>query len=111
MPRKPRQFQVGGIYHVVNRGVEKRSIFLKNQDYSRLILALEFFNDQNSVDLWTLIERFNPRLLDKRLGVRRKVPRKRIVELLLFTLMPNHYHFVFREVVANGISLFMQKLG
>ena len=45
MPTIIRQFEVGGVYHLVNRGVEKRKIFMKRQDYSRFILALEFFNN------------------------------------------------------------------
>lgn len=111
MPRKPRQLEVNRTYHIVNRGVEKRTIFLKNQDYSRFILALEFFNDQTASNLWQLIERFNQILFEKRLTERRKTPRKRIVDLLAFALMPNHYHLILREIIPNGISLFMQKLG
>ncbi len=111
MPRKPRLLEVNKIYHVINRGVEKRKIFLKNQDYSRFILALEFFNDHASSDLWQIIERFSPALLEKRLTIKRKDAKKYLVELLAFTLMPNHYHLILREIIPGGISLFMQKLG
>jgi putative transposase len=111
MARKPRQLEVNKIYHVINRGVEKRTIFLKNQDYSRFILALEFFNNRVSSNLWQIIEKFNPTLFEKRLTAKREGPKKHLVELLAFTLMPNHYHLVLREIIPNGISLFMQKLG
>lgn len=56
MARKPRQFNVGNIYHIINRGVENRDIFLKNQDYSRFILSLEFFNNKDSINIWSLVE-------------------------------------------------------
>jgi putative transposase len=111
MPRKPREIQVGNIYHLINRGVEKRTIFRKDQDYSRFILALEFFNDQNPIGLWNLIERFTPSDLHKRLERSREKPKDRLVDLLAFALMPNHYHLVAQEITPNGISLFMQKLG
>ena len=111
MARKPRQLEIGSVYHVINRGVEKRTIFLKNQDYARFVLALEFFNDRDPSNLWQLVERFNLALFENRLTTRREKSKKRLVELLAFTLMPNHYHLVLREIILNGISLFMQKLG
>ena len=36
--------------------------------------------------------------------------RDKIVDLLAFVLMPNHYHFIIREVIDGGISLFMNKI-
>ncbi len=33
------------------------------------------------------------------------------MEILVFTLMPNHYHLVVRQLVDGGISLFMKKMG
>ena len=32
MPRKPR-IEIAGYYHIVNRGVEQRTVFLKKEDY------------------------------------------------------------------------------
>jgi len=55
MPRKPRQFEIGNIYHIIKRGVDGREIFLKPQDNSRFILGLEFFNSKNEINLWNLI--------------------------------------------------------
>ena len=37
------------IYHVLNRGVDKRKIFLDNQDYFRFIHDLFEFNDQKTI--------------------------------------------------------------
>ena len=121
MPRKPREFEIGGIYHIVNRGVEKRTIFLKKQDYSRFILGLEFFNNENPIDLWALITpkqngelkggTVPPKQVGERIAQERKKKRKQIVEILAFALMPNHYHLIMREIIPGGISLFMRKMG
>lgn len=112
MPRKPRNIAVGGIYHIINRGVEKRTIYLKNQDYSRFILGLEFFNTRKSIDLWNLVSTKGGSVppLDR---IRQQRERKKdsIIELLAFTLMPNHFHLIIRETTEGGISLFMRKLG
>lgn len=110
MPRKRRQFEVGGIYHIVKRGVEKRDIFLKPQDYSRFILGLEFCNGNNPADLWSLVGTVPTKLKD-RVQERRKTKKSPIVEVLAFVLMPNHIHLILREVMEGGISLYIRKLG
>jgi len=115
MPRQPRQFEIGGIYHIVNRGVEKRKIFLKDQDYSRFILGLEFFNTTDSIDLWDLLAQGGTvppwHSLGKWLEEHRKKRNDPIIELMAFVLMPNHYHLIAREIMKGGISLFMRKMG
>ncbi|MFT5849845.1 MAG: hypothetical protein ACI9H6_000668, partial [Patiriisocius sp.] len=35
---------------------------------------------------------------------------EKIVELLAYSLLPNHFHLVLQENVENGISKFMQRL-
>ena len=37
--------------------------------------------------------------------------RKLLVEILVFTLMPNHFHLLLKQKQENGISKFMHKLG
>ena len=68
MPRQPRQFEIGGIYHIVNRGVEKRKIFLSDQDYNRFILGLEFFNDKDSTNLWPLLVNLDSNIINAIVG-------------------------------------------
>ena len=109
-----REFQVGEIYHVMNRGVEKRKIFLTQQDYARFVLALYYFNDTEFSDIWTRIHSVAKRsravltMLEREAKVRVRIP---IVEILTFTLMPNHFHLVLREIKEGGVSRFMQKIG
>lgn len=38
-------------------------------------------------------------------------PRKLLVEILCFCLMPNHYHLLVRQRVEDGVTEFMRKLG
>lgn len=113
MPRQPRRIQVGGIYHVVQRGVERRKIFLKKQDYSRFILGLEFFNSDAPARLWELIAKAGTVPASQRLGEMRQqeVSRKRLIELMAFALMPNHFHLLVREIRSGGLSAFMRKMG
>ena len=90
------------IYHVYNRGVEKRSLFVNNQDYLRFVDDLIIFNDIKPV--------INPkrRIRDIKNGDHK---RKLLVDILAFCLMPNHYHLLLRQRVENGVTEFMRKLG
>ena len=90
------------IYHIYNRGVEKRLLFIDDKDYSRFIDDLVIFNDNKPV--------INPKLRIKDIkGGSHK--RKPIVDVLAFCLMPNHYHLLLRQRVDGGITEFMRKLG
>lgn len=96
----------GELYHVYNRGVEKRVIFPSNEYYLRFIKGLREFNDINPVHL----SDFAISGETAHSGIRRR-KKEQIVEILSFILMPNHYHLLIRQLAEGGISLFMQKLG
>jgi len=101
MSRKKPIFTTGEIYHVYNRGVEKRKIFMGKSDYLEMIHDLDEMNDIATLN-------FEPR------RNRRANPsqtKRAIVEILAFVLMPNHYHLALRQIEENGIVTFMQKLG
>lgn len=94
------------IYHIYNRGVEKRDIFLKERDYLRFILNLYEFNDV--APALNFGYQFNHAPIEVRLQYKRK---KILVEILAFCLMPNHYHLLIRQKIDGGITTFMRKLG
>jgi len=112
MPRMSRNIEVGGLYHVMNRGVEKRKIFMKKQDYSRFTLGLEFFNRKDAhTSLWHILASAGPNSMPKRLLLEREKPSEPLTELMAFVLMPNHYHFIVREIQVGGTAEFMKRMG
>lgn len=108
--RRP-QFVKNYVYHVFNRGVDKRNVFLDNQDYYRFIRSLFEFNDEDPV--LNMNYYFDPKTMGigKRLARKDRKPRKMLVEILIFTLMPNHFHLLLKQKAQKGIVKFMQKLG
>jgi len=103
---------VGEIYHVYNRGVEKRRIFEEEADYGRLIRCLFELNDENPVQkLYIPLRLKSQEIPEAKLPELTRKPRKLLVEILAFCFMPNHYHFLLREKQEHGISTFMHKLG
>lgn len=109
--KKP-QFINNETYHIYNRGVEKRNIFLNNKDYFRFIHDLFEFNDENPA--LNTGYYFNHQTMEVELRYieqKERNPRKLLVEISAFCLMPNHYHLLLRQKKDKGIVRFMQKLG
>lgn len=97
------------IYHVLNRGVDKRKIFLDNQDHFRFIHDLYEFNDQDLIN--TTFHKFKRDIKNNVIGLRKiEKRRKLLVNVHAFCLMPNHYHLLLSERIKDGISKFMHKL-
>lgn len=134
MPRKPRQFVTGEIYHIVLRRIENEPFFVNIDDYYRGIFSIYEFNTTTPVRIYDRRRKieaakrrfreqlqngqFKQGLTSRKVGVAQKpvaviVTDKRdlLVEILAFCLMPNHLHLLVRQLKEGGISKFMQKLG
>jgi putative transposase len=99
----------GEIYHVLNRGVDKRKIFLDDNDYLRFIHDLFEFNDENPA--FNVGHHFKNQYIDvRRQYIENRRPRKFLVEILAFSLMPNHYHLLLKPKRANGLETFIKKV-
>src|SRR3989344_1043630 len=96
------------IYHIYNRGVEKRSIFKDDADRFRFIHDLFEFNDQEPA---TNVQYRFHKHGSKTQSKNDKSPRKLLIEILAFCLMPNHYHLLVRQKKQKGVINFMQKFG
>lgn len=101
------QYMENEFYHVLNRGVDKRTIFMDEEDHFRFIHDLYEFNDEQNT--YTNNYLFHTKYLD--IGcpnIKRK--RDKLVNIHAFAMMPNHYHLLLSPVAENGISRFMKKL-
>ena len=97
----------GGIYHVYNRGVEKRSLFLDDRDHNRFIRNLAIFNDIKPA----LNSNRESKISFGEKEIRSIKQKKPLVDVIAFCLMSNHFHFLLRQKEEGGISKFMNKIG
>ena len=81
-----KQFIENGYYHIYNRGVEKRDIFLDEQDYTVFLGYLKKYLGSGS----------DPHQLAQE------------VDLLAFCLMPNHFHLLAKQYSINGMTKIMR---
>lgn len=96
------------IYHIYNRGVEKRNIFMNDGDRFRFVLYLNQLNSRESIPNQSY---FNKNFLSSEFKEVGPPQISTLVDILAFALMPNHYHLMVRQRDDGGISQFMQKLG
>lgn len=100
MPKRPVMLENGNYYHVYNRGVNKRKIFLDNRDYQRALDSLLFYIHSGHRIRFSYFHRLNERLKNEYIdGLTNQ-----LIELNSFALMPNHFHFLVYQNEANGIS-------
>lgn len=101
----------GQIYHIYNRGVDKRDIFMDDEDHFRFIHDLYEFNDKNpTINLTIYLNSKGGKFKEVGLPYIKKL-RENLVEILAFCLMDNHFHMLVRQKEANGITIFMRKIG
>ena len=89
-------FADGEYYHIFNRGVDKRKIFLHNGHYIRFLKTIHNLLASGKVHQKTEY--------DQSLAFSTKL------SFLGYCLMPNHHHFLVRQKEEGGISHFMHQL-
>jgi putative transposase len=107
------KFETSKIYHVFNRGVDKREIFLDKKDYLRFLKSMQEFNRPEKIDSLYRLEQLKRKLSEPPGGYDLNKNRSHpvaLVEIICYCLNPNHYHLLLRQISENGISKFMHKL-
>lgn len=108
MPRKHslKVYVENGHYHIYNRGVEKRDIFMDDQDYRVFLHLLKYYlspTDKETEHPLKNLPNYSfirPRplanLADK-------------VDLIAHCLMPNHFHLLIKQTTKDGMRKLMLK--
>lgn len=108
-------FENQQIYHILNRGIDKRIIFQDEVDYYRFIFLIYACNvGSPALNLWRNdIVKAGQAILAGENPPRRFIQNehKQLVEVLTASLLPNHFHSVLEQKIERGISVFMQKIG
>ncbi len=93
-------FAPGEFYHAYNRGVDKREIFIDDQDYRRFIQLLFVANGRKAFEYRNIRER-------RFSEIERDEP---LVAIGAYCLIPNHFHLLVKEITDSGLSDFMETL-
>ncbi len=89
------------IYHIYNRGVDKRDIFSSINDLDRFVTSIKFFNTEKAIG-----SIYNKNLHKNK----NEVSSQPLVEIISYDILPNHFHFILKQKLDKGISEFMKRL-
>ncbi len=110
MARRKTVLATNQLYHVFNRGVNRNPIFSSPKDYERLLLTLRYYRTQSvPVKLSRYLtmsieerERFDLHIYNT------NASQNKLVEIVAYCLMPNHFHLLLRQVADSGISDYLR---
>ena len=115
MPYRKTKFANDEIYHIVTRRISDKPLFIDTDDYYRGIFSIYEFNNVKPVEIQ---KRRRARVFEKKKlaqsdgdRVSATDKREKLVEILAFTLMPNHLHLLIRQLKNDGITKLMNKFG
>lgn len=108
MPRRITPLVNGEFYHIFNRGVNRQPVFLNKRDYQRLLELTKFYN---LVDYPIRYSKFLLLAKEERKKFFETMKNAdRLVKIVCFCFMPNHFHFLLRQEKDSGISNFIRNL-
>ncbi len=93
-------FSINEFYHLFSRGVDKRIIFVDNEDIKRFIRLLYLCNSSVSINYRNFKDK---KISEIDTG-------EKLVAIGAYCLINNHFHILVREIHEKGISKFMSKL-
>ena len=105
-----------GFYHIYNRGVEKRKIFLDEQDYRVFLSYLKIYlspKEESIKDILNTKDRSSSNFEIKNKNITEIYTLNNFynrIDLICYVLMPNHFHLELRQHGKKDIETFMRSL-
>ena len=106
-------FATGELYHIYNRGTDKRSIVQDYHDADRFMQSLTEFNALEPIG--SIYEHsFRKHQLGgstSKCDLELEKASDGLVHIIAYCLNPNHFHLILEQASERGIEKFMQRLG
>lgn len=107
MPIRYTPFVNGEYYHVFNRGVNKQPIFLSRWNYLRAIDTIKYYLVSDPPFQYSKFIILSKE--GKEYFIKKAKKRKKIVKIISYCLMPNHFHLLIKQSLDNGITKLVRK--
>lgn len=98
----------GEIYHVFNRGIDRRSTFTDKKEFERIQKLVKFYRHKDTPIRFSQVNQQPQEIREKILSDLYK--NKRIIDILSYCIMPNHFHFLLQQTEEKGISTFISNI-
>lgn len=103
----------GAYYHLYNRGVNKRKIFLDKQDYGVFLSYLKTYllpRDDKALKKIIANPQSTYREKDKALSELQLNNFHNRIELVAYCLMPNHFHLLIKQIGQKDLEIFTRSI-
>lgn len=94
-------FVPGEYFHVFNRGVDKRFLFQEEADVNRFLASILSFNTTEPIGS----------IYEASFQKEKQKNKKKLVDIIVYCLNPNHFHLLLTPKVERGVERFMQRVG
>ena len=100
-------FMPGEYYHIYNRTILGIPEFKEKNNCNRLTQAFLLSNSTKSTTAFQFLRNHKDATLDEALEIARSG--EKLVDVLCYAIMPDHYHLLIREVKEKGATEFIRK--
>lgn len=101
MPKRKVPLVTGEYYHVFNRSAFQTPVFLRERESKAFIKALTYYALVKPPRSLSLEKRYKENIMNFN---------DRLVSILAYCVMPNHFHLLLKQESEGGISTYMRRL-
>lgn len=106
MPKRYEQFDNGGIFHVFNKTINSQNIFDVDTSCSHFIEKVIYYRSTKSTISYSHLKNFEER--ERNIFIEKTLLTKYFkLEILAYSLMPTHFHFLLKQTRDKGIQDFV----
>lgn len=95
------------IYHVFNRSISLQPVFVDRRDYKRGLNLIKYYCVSNPSVKYSRFLSLSPE--EQLVVLQENCGKDKIVDILCYCFMPNHFHFLLKQRMVNGIEDFIKK--
>jgi putative transposase len=102
MPTRKTILENGRFYHILNRSIQNIPIFSEPRQCEVFLDLLKFYNQLNPPGKFSI---------NKNAKIKPSIKKnEKIVSIINYCLMPNHFHLTLLQEENRGITIFMQRV-
>jgi len=106
MPGRKFPLVTNQIYHVFNRGVAHQPTFLDKRDYIRAVDSMAYYQNAKPFLKYAKFLKLSTQDREK-FWEQFKNSENKLIEIISYCFMPNHFHFLVKQLADGGISKFL----
>lgn len=102
MPTRADVFINGGVYHIFNKTIDGRRIFINNRNCNTFIEMLRYYRSSKSIISYSKLKSLSSPFSDT---IKSTILNETFfdIEILSYCLMPTHFHLLIKQQKGHGI--------